>query len=152
MLYTIGLINVGQSQIVSGPMLGYNTLREASIWIETARPQEVTLRYWALNAPEYDQAISMTSSNDHGRTLTFVAGLLEPGTTYHYAFELDGITVSNEAFEFTTQTLWNFRTPPPDFTFLAGSCLFINEPEYDRPGKGYGGEYEILKSMAKEDA
>ena len=53
---------------------------------------------------------------------------------------------------FTTQSLWQWRDDPPDFNFLAGSCLYINDPPYDRPGTPYGGDYELLQQMAGEDA
>ncbi|MEL6942216.1 MAG: alkaline phosphatase D family protein, partial [Bacteroidota bacterium] len=32
-----------------------------------------------------------------------------------------------------------------------GSCSYINEPEFDRPGKGYGGEYEIFEGIHKQE-
>ena len=40
---------------------------------------------------------------------------------------------------------------PPAFSFVTGSCAFINEAKYDRPGKPYGGGYEIFESMAADD-
>ncbi|MCE2788797.1 MAG: alkaline phosphatase family protein, partial [Saprospiraceae bacterium] len=38
-------------------------------------------------------------------------------------------------------------------SFIAGSCFYINDTDFDRPGKPYGGEYEILDHMlsAKPD-
>jgi alkaline phosphatase D len=35
---------------------------------------------------------------------------------------------------------------------LAGSCAYFNEPIYDRPGRPYGNDSSIFKSMAKENA
>ncbi len=51
-----------------------------------------------------------------------------------------------------TKSLWKWRTDAPDFSFLAGSCSYINEPEYDRPGRPYGGDFETFNSMAREEA
>ncbi|MGB1636943.1 MAG: alkaline phosphatase D family protein, partial [Flavobacteriales bacterium] len=42
------------------------------------------------------------------------------------------------------------RTDPPAFKFVTGSCAYINEEAYDRPGRPYGGGYEIFESMAEE--
>ncbi|HMP93271.1 MAG TPA: alkaline phosphatase D family protein, partial [Phnomibacter sp.] len=40
----------------------------------------------------------------------------------------------------------------PDVTFLAGSCNYVNEPPFDRPGKPYGLDSSIYQSMAAEKA
>ena len=50
--------------------------------------------------------------------------------------------------------MWQYRFDPPAFTLAVGSCVFINEPQYDRPGRPYGGNYEIFESLAdsKPDA
>ena len=34
---------------------------------------------------------------------------------------------------------------PPDLKIALGSCAFINEEKYDRPGDPYGGNYEIFE-------
>ena len=33
-----------------------------------------------------------------------------------------------------TQVLWDYRMDPPPFSFVTGSCAYINEAQYDRPG------------------
>ena len=38
----------------------------------------------------------------------------------------------------------------PDFRFVIGSCAYINDPPYDRPGEPYGGEYEIFEQIAAQ--
>ncbi|MDX1390490.1 MAG: alkaline phosphatase D family protein, partial [Acidobacteriota bacterium] len=49
---------------------------------------------------------------------------------------------------------WQWRTDPPDFRIALASCFFVNEPEYDRPGDGYGAGFEILDAVhaARPDA
>jgi hypothetical protein len=51
---------------------------------------------------------------------------------------------------FKTQELWQWRKDPPKFSFLTGSCTYINNPEFDRPGKPYGQDSTIFETMAKE--
>jgi alkaline phosphatase D len=51
--------------------------------------------------------------------------------------------------QFRTPPLWQWRTDPPDFTLLTGSCAYINEEAYDRPGKPYGDGYSIFETMAQ---
>jgi alkaline phosphatase D len=53
---------------------------------------------------------------------------------------------------FTTKELWQWRKPVPDFSFLTGSCSYMNQPPYDRPGRPYGGDSSIYTTMAKEEA
>ena len=38
----------------------------------------------------------------------------------------------------------------PDFRLATGSCTYINEPELDRPGKPYGGDYQIFDAMVAQ--
>jgi alkaline phosphatase D len=54
------------------------------------------------------------------------------------------------ALSFQTQPLWQWRTDPPDFTIAIGSCAYVNDSLYDRPGKPYGGNYEIFTSIASK--
>jgi len=49
--------------------------------------------------------------------------------------------------EFQTQKLWKWRTDPPDVSFVIGSCSYVNEPKFDRPGKPYGNNFEIFNSI-----
>jgi alkaline phosphatase D len=150
---SIVFITDALAQIKSGPMLGYNTLREVGIWVETKKPQSVDFQYWPQSDPSNKTIITQTTHQRKGNTTTFQTYLLEPGTTYNYQIIPEGSKAEDQkTYTFTTQSLWHWRTSPPDFSFLAGSCVFINEEAYDRPGKGYGGEYEIFTHMADEDA
>ena len=83
---------------------------------------------------------------------TFDVGGLEPGTGYRYRIWFnEGLMEEGlfpEAMSFRTQPLWDYRFDPPEFTVALGSCSFINEPAFDRPGKGYGGGYEIYETIA----
>ena len=49
--------------------------------------------------------------------------------------------------EFQAQELWKWRTNPPDVSFVIGSCSYVNEPQFDRPGEPYGSNFEIFNSI-----
>lgn len=99
--------------------------------------------------------------------LTFTLRNLRPGTEYHYTISrLGESTLLNDlgappseptwqpvsdTFRFATPPDWQFRADPPAFKLVTGSCLFINDPTYDRPGRPYGGELKILDHMADEN-
>lgn len=72
-----------------------------------------------------------------------------PGTTYGYRPVVNGERIDvGQPLTFTTQPLWKFRNDPPAFTMALGSCTYINETAYDRPGRPYGDGYGIFNAIA----
>ncbi|MCB9276398.1 MAG: alkaline phosphatase family protein [Lewinellaceae bacterium] len=136
----------------SGPMLGYNEMREVLLWVQTKAPATVQFAYW----PEAEPGRRMfTAEKQTEKSDAFTAKLLadqvEPGTKYRYELLIDGKPVSlpyPAAFE--TQPLWQWRTGPPAFKVAIGSCAYINETEYDRPGTPYGSDYQIFQSIYEQ--
>ena len=144
------------AQMACQPMVGHTGLRDARIWIQTKAPCTATLVCWADsmgNAPTLvkvlpEQKLEEASAN----TATFDVGGLEPGTAYRFQVLVDGERAETgfdpDLLRFTTQPLWQYRFDPPPFTMAVGSCVFINEDAYDRPGKPYGGGYDIFETIA----
>jgi len=143
-------------EIISGPMLGYRAHREVFLWLETRNADEVTLTYWPVARPQETHTIVHRGVTPHpagGQIHHFRPGLLEMGTNYAYRITLDGEEPRLAApATFSTQTLWEWRQPPPDFTFLVGSCAYINEPIYDRPGEPYGKTTRTFELMGDSGA
>jgi alkaline phosphatase D len=85
---------------------------------------------------------------------TFKLSGLQPGFKYNYQLWVDNKPVQDkkEYFSFQTQTLWMWRTDPPDFSVITGSCNFENEEAHDRAGTPYGGGYEIFDTIAQQQA
>lgn len=141
---------------VSGPMLGYRAHREVAIWFETRDAHEVILRYHVAGHPETAREIirrDPPATPAGGQPMTFVLPALEMGTAYTYSIVVDGEEQSFAyPLAFTTTDLWEWRRDPPDFTFLFGSCAYINEPRYDRPGEPYGKTVATFQSMARSGA
>ena len=145
----------------AGPMVGYGTHREAQLWVQTTRPARVQLRYWSAKAPDSpavvpdpDTALTevqqTTADGDHIARFTISA--LEPGNTYAYQLYINGRHVERPyPLRFQTQPLWQWRTDPPTLTMALGSCAYINDPAYDRPGEPYGGDYRIFRSIADKN-
>ncbi len=142
--------------IHAGPMLGPVTHREALVWVQTSRPAEVQLRYYVERTAEgitprarplMTPPVLAGPQTDH--VALFPLTGLEPGWTYGYQVLVDGEEVAlPRSLRFTTQPLWQWRTDPPAFTAALGSCAYVNDPPYDRPGDPYGGGYEIFESIA----
>jgi len=143
-------------ELVSGPMLGYSEHREALIWIEVENARSIALTWWPEGEPEADRIIKVDAPPAHpagGSIVKFRPGLLEPGTTYAYTLSIDGRPISVPyPLTFRTRTLWEWRGPPPDLSFLAASGAYQNDPAYDRPGTPYGKGTEIFRHMADSGA
>ncbi len=141
---------VAQSnKVQSGPVLGYAEMREALIWVQLRESSSAKIKYWAKDNPETNYWSNVVSSSDNtGNTLKFRLSKLEPGTEYQYEL---WVADEKQSFDFPllfdTEPLWDYRTDPPPFKIAMGSCMYINEEKYDRPGKGYGGDYQILESI-----
>jgi len=141
------------NQMSAGPLLGHVSLRGANIWIQSPTNAEVSITYWESGKPNTQQSFTAQVDPDYGNTHTFKLTNLEPATSYEYFFKINHEKPNPQpTYSFTTQTLWQWRTDPPDFSVLAGSCNYENETIYDRPGKPYGSEHEIFNQMATEDA
>lgn len=141
------------TQLHAGPMAGYPAQRSASIWLQTLGPAEVKIAYWPENQPrlrEFSEP-SVTSARKFYTALIILDDLV-PGTTYHTEIHLDGKVINSQNFQVRTPAIWQWRHPAPDFKILTGSCAYINDPQYDRPGKAYGGGYEIYDPMTAEAA
>lgn len=133
------------AQILSGPMLGHNTMREVSIWLQTEEPAVVYLEYWKEGTEDKFVTGRVNTIPFRGNTAHLFATYLEPGTRYEYEIFVNGEKHRTEnEYSFTTQTLWQYRMDPPPFKFAMGSCLFTNDKPYDRPGEPYGDTSEVI--------
>ncbi|MEM9050475.1 MAG: alkaline phosphatase D family protein [Bacteroidota bacterium] len=142
-----------QNLIKSGPMKGYNEMREVAIWVQLTEPGIAELIYWPDTAPELEfRSLSKSAIPENGNTAELIATQVEPGTTYGYSIYVNGKnqTIDRE-LSFTTQPLWQYRTDPPELKIAFGSCSYINEEPYDRPGRSYGSNYKIFEEIASDN-
>jgi len=135
------------AQLIAGPMAGPAGMRSAVIWLQADEAVPVRLEYRPAGTPAGEARSStmmLQAREDFAAKITL--GDLEPGKEYSYRVLLDGKEAA--AGSVRTQALWQWRGDPPEFRVLLGSCAYFNDPDYDRPGKPYGGGYEIFASMA----
>jgi alkaline phosphatase D len=153
--FSLGLCAQNKVPVISGPMLGNVELRNAMIWLEVAPSvKKVEIKYYEEGG--MTQLQSQVYKGELGKDFNpvkFELNGLKMNTTYTYGFLIDGKPfVQKYKTQFTTKDLWQFRKPAPDFSFLAGSCAYFNEPMYDRPGKPYGWDSTIFETMAATPA
>ncbi|MFN8355301.1 MAG: alkaline phosphatase D family protein [Spirosomataceae bacterium] len=140
------------AQIQCGPMVCYSDMKEVMVWIQTKAPAKVKLVYFDQASPTQKHSTDeMQTEKAHAYTAHLVADEVEPGKKYTYEVWLNGKKLNfTYPLSFQTQTLWQWRTDPPNFKFVVGSCTYINEEGYDRPGTPYGSNTEIFTNIYKE--
>lgn len=134
----------------SGPMVGYAEMREVMLWAQTTAPADVFVQYWEQGKPKekFKTAVLKTRAED-AYTAHLLADKVQPGKTYEYELVVGGkVEKRDYPLTFKTPPLWLYRTDPPQFSFAFGSCHYSNDSLYDRPGKPYGNDPVIFKSIA----
>lgn len=151
-LFFYSLSYAEENGLKSGPMLGYVDYREALIWLQTENSAEVSVNYWEKGSGKIFYLSSVTTEKSNAFTAKFICDSVLPGKTYSYSVQINGREQKFDyPLEFKTQSLWKHRTNPPDFKFGAGSCAYVNEEFWDRPGKPYGGDYKIFNSIVQKE-
>lgn len=142
--------NQAFTQLLNGPMLGYNSYREQALWVQTEKAAKVEFAYHPLDSGDpWLKSTAVNTKESKAFVAEVVLDNLTPGTAYEYQVFVNGkvvLKVGNQLFY--TQTIWAYRTDPPNFQFALGSCNYINEAPTDRSGKPYGGDYQIFTSIA----
>jgi alkaline phosphatase D len=141
-----------RAKLRSGPMLGYAELTETVVWLQTAAPARAQLRFWEQGRPETARLSREVATSEEGDHLArFVLSGLAFGTHYDYEVYLDGERLElGYPTNFQTQPMWRWRTDPPDFRVALGSCAYVNDPPFDRPGTPYGSGYGIFATLAAQ--
>lgn len=137
------------SLLQSGPMVGYSQMMEVLLWVQTKSGAKVQIVYWEKdNKNQQFRTSSLETQKATAFTAKLIADEVQPGKVYEYELFINEESVRLPyPATFQSQTLWQYRTEPPNFKLALGSCAFVNETEYDRPGRPYGGDYRIFNSI-----
>ncbi|SDL80395.1 alkaline phosphatase D [Catalinimonas alkaloidigena] len=130
-------------------MVGYSEMREVALWVQTTTAADVRFEYFDQAEPKTRyRTPTQRTEPQVAYAATLIADRVLPGKTYTYELFINNRKVTRPyPLTFQSQPLWQWRTDPPDFTFATGSCAYINEPAFDRPGTPYGSDYEIFQAM-----
>lgn len=150
------LQNCAQPLLLSSPMLGHTDMKEVNILLQPSDICDYEIVFFEENKEQVKRSAKGHFTDNVFFTEWVNLNELEPGVKYKYEVLLkskDGKArrfplVDSAFYAFYTEELWQFRKDPPKFTFAMGSCVFINEQVYDRPGKPYGSHYEIFNTIA----
>lgn len=137
-----------QSEIV---MLGHVGQRNAEIWVHWPYEDEtISLEYHTTGTTNGQISVGQSdlflTSNKNQSVGKIILSELLPNR--HYTFTLKGKYFTSKEYEFTTQELWQWRKDAPDFSLVFGSCAYVNDTEFDRPGKAYGQSDSIFNVIS----
>jgi len=142
-LFFLSLFSWAQIQT----MIGHVGMRNAALWMhDESKSNSVTIAY--SSDKKTWSTTSAVLSEDHSYCHTFTLSELLPKTTYYVLFTT--ANAKSDTLQFTTQELWQWRKDPPSCTVAFGSCAYINDAEFDRPGKPYGQDTRIFQSIADQ--
>ena len=141
-----------QPLLSAGPMPGHSAMRATTIWLQGSDASQIALEYWPEKQPEQTRStVPRTLAAEQQYATHIDITDLQPGTRYRYRVLADGEPLAEPGtLGFQTQPLWQWRTEPPAFRMLAGSCAYINDAAFDRPGKPFGSHYGIFETMARQ--
>jgi len=148
LLSVFTLQSAAQSEIV---MLGHVGQRNAEIWVHWPMENEtISIKYSTIaTEPAASQGGKelFFISNENNLSSKIVLSSLQPGTIY--TFFLESKSFKTKIYEFTTQELWQWRKDAPNFSVVFGSCTYVNDTEFDRPGKAYGQSDSIFNVISE---
>jgi len=152
LLITILFVTNIQAQdalLQSGPMVGYSTMKEVLLWVQTKEEAQVYFEYWDKNTPHKKfKTETVLTIKKNAFVARLLADQLEPGIQYGYALYINNKMIERPyLLQFESQALWKWRGDAPNFSFATGSGAYISEEKYDRPGTPYGGDYQIFESI-----
>jgi alkaline phosphatase D len=132
-------------------MLGYVEHQTACIWLEPKEnTKEIIIQYWPLGMIDKAEKEKIILSNNSKFNPTKIElNGLKINTEYEYKISVDGKFIST-IYKLKTKRVyakWS-KTEPANFSVMIGSCLYLNDSIYDRPGTPYGKDPQILNSMA----
>ena len=100
-------ISAQEELLQSGPMVGYSTMREVMLWVQTKSKAEVKIVYWDIKNPSKKFETDPVETNKHEAfTAHLIAGEVEPGNVYNYSLLINGKNVKRPyPLKFETQKI-----------------------------------------------
>ncbi len=142
--------------LTAGPMIGAVNHREARLWFQFDRESEVGCKCTSDDNTLTVKSKLIRTTDEKANTATVLIQPLVPGKKYSCKCKVSDLvdktsTIDLPTLAFSTPPDWAYRTDPPAFRLATGSCSFTSDSEYDRPGKPYGGDYQIYGSIVDQD-
>jgi len=116
----------------SGPMVGYSTMKEVSLWVQTTQPALVHFVYWNINSPKQQFTTEpVTTQKENAFVANVIADRLEPSQQYTYELFINEEKVARPyPLTFESQPIWLWRGDAPDpiknlISWFGSATIFI---------------------------
>lgn len=134
--------------------LGQVGLRDAKVFVmrkgyTNTQMTPPLLELELFEGKKFVQSYSYELDKEYGYSTIAEFHQLKPGTEYWIRY-YNYYSKVRDSISFTTQPLWRYRTNAPDLDIAFGSCAYLNDHDFDRPGKSYGGGDIIFNSIAQK--
>ncbi|NOR27123.1 MAG: alkaline phosphatase family protein [Lutibacter sp.] len=151
-IFSFSITFAQKTLLQSGPMVGYAEKQEVLLWVQTTKNAEVKFKYWPKSdTKNVHWSNTIKTKKEDSYVAKFILDEVKPGTSYNYELSINNKKIAFDYdLTFKTQELWRWRKDAPNFKFAFGSCTYINDSEFDRPGTPYGSNYQIFESIRKK--
>ncbi|NOR87164.1 MAG: alkaline phosphatase family protein, partial [Bacteroidales bacterium] len=79
-------VQAQESLLQSGPMVGYSTMKEVMLWVQTKEASQVYFEYWNQDRPQHKfKTEILITAKENGFIARLIADQLQPGNQYNYA-------------------------------------------------------------------
>ncbi|MFM8595958.1 MAG: alkaline phosphatase D family protein [Flavobacteriales bacterium] len=136
------------AQIQNGPMIGYVQEKEVALWVQTTKNEDVQFALRLVGEKKWTYTQVYKTKEADAFVCQQVVEKLKPAKKYEYRVVINGhleSPIGPQIIE--TQASLKIKQKAVDFAFAVGSCAYINEEGFDRPGKPYGGDYQIFDAV-----
>jgi alkaline phosphatase D len=127
---------------------GFADQQGIALWMQGAAAQSLRVEVQRTDAPAAVLQLRADLDPRADCSTTLPVSGLEPGAAYRYVVRDAKGPAMLASGSFRTQPLWQWRGDPPTVRIVAGSCNYLNDNRFDRPGTPYGGGEEIFDSIA----
>jgi alkaline phosphatase D len=130
-------------------MHGFADQQGITLWLQGAAAQTLRVELRRDDAPKAAPQLLRCGLDPQAdcSAMLRISGL-EPGTAYRYTVHPQRGGAPLAGGRFRTQVLWQWRSDPPTVRIAAGSCAYLNDGRFDRPGAPYGGGEEVFDRIA----
>lgn len=130
-------------------MHGFADQTSFTLWVQSRGPVRIGAEFAVIDSNAPVRKAQAATSPEHDFAVALRLTGLEPGTRYRYRLLMND-EPTGDVGTFRTQALWEWRTDPPAVNIAIGSCAYLNDGRFDRPGPPYGGGYGIFDAIAAQ--
>jgi alkaline phosphatase D len=151
-LFLLPFSSSAQPLFLCRPLQGATTDSTAKLWVEVA-PKVIKLEAKCTHGDvtDFSTTFSFNDAVSYFRPVTIDINSLAPGNAYTYtltAYSNEGSEAISGNLRNSTTDVWQAQQPNKSFSFITGSCAFLDDHSWEKTGVLYKGDTSIFYRMA----